>query len=126
MIPISGKQRLLFSRRLGESWQELAMYLDIPNRESGRFEIGAQGQDILTWLEQRERLEALPEALEIIDRSDLAVIFQPPPKLEPATPRWPGSPYPGLSAFSAEEAPIFCGRDRRESGKCISLGCGLG
>jgi len=88
------------------------MYLDIPNRESGRFEIGAQGQDILTWLEQRERLDALPEALEIIDRSDLAVIFQPPPDLEPATPRWPGSPYPGLAAFLSKEAPIFCGRDR--------------
>lgn len=55
------------------------MYLDIPDRESGRFEIGVQGRAILTWLEQRERLDELPEALEIIDRGDLTVIFQPPP-----------------------------------------------
>jgi hypothetical protein len=112
MRHLSGRQRVLFSRRLGDSWQELATCLDIPDHESQRFEAGAEGRDILTWLEQRERLDALPEALAIIDRGDLAVIFQPSPDLEPTTPRWPGSPYPGLSSFSFEEAPIFCGRDR--------------
>lgn len=112
MITISGPQKVLFAKRLGDSWQMLATCLDIPDRESQRFATGAEGLDVLTWLEQHGRLEKLPEALEIIDRGDLAVIFQPPPDLEPTTPRWPGSPYPGLCAFSSEEALIFCGRDR--------------
>ena len=29
----------------------------------------------------------------------------------PAEPAWPDSPYPGLEPFSAEMAPVFCGRD---------------
>ncbi len=113
MPPISGKQRVLFSRRLGSSWQELATYLDIPDHEVQRFETGAEGRDILTWLEQRNRIDALPEALYDIDRDDLAVILQPPPELDSTASSWPGSPYPGLLAFSSKEAPIFCGRDRQ-------------
>ena len=112
MINISGPQKALFAKRLGDSWQILATCLDIPDHESQGFKTGIEGLHILTWLEDRKRLNKLPEALDIIDRGDLAVIFQPPPDLEPTTPRWPGSPYPGLCAFSSEEAPIFYGRDR--------------
>jgi len=113
MTRITGKQKVTFSRRLGDSWLELATYLDIPDHEVQRFKKGSEGRDILTWLEQRDRVDELPEALNIIDRNDLVVILQPPPALDPTTPRWPGSPYPGLLAFASEEAPIFCGRDRQ-------------
>jgi hypothetical protein len=114
MTRITGKQKVTFSQRLGDSsWRELATYLDIPNHEVQWFTKGSEGRDILTWLEQRNRVDELPEALNIIDRNDLAMILQPPPDFDPTTPRWPGSPYPGLLAFSSEQAPIFCGRDRQ-------------
>lgn len=36
----------------------------------------------------------------------------PPPAATPAAPLWPGSPFPGLRAFTPADAPIFCGRGR--------------
>ncbi len=113
MPSLSGKQKVLFSRRLGDSWEELVTYLDIPDYDVKRFDKGIAGREILTWLEQRERLDELSEALEVIDRSDLAVILLPPPDLDPTMSRWEGSPYPGLLAFSSDKAPIFYGRDRQ-------------
>jgi hypothetical protein len=62
--------------------------LDIPDHAVQRFTKGSEGRDILTWLEQRNRVDELPEALNIVDRNDLAVILQPPPDLDPTTPRW--------------------------------------
>ncbi|ETW99001.1 MAG: hypothetical protein ETSY1_16630 [Candidatus Entotheonella factor] len=115
MQRISGPQRVMFSRRLGHDWRDLATYLEIPDYEQG-FAEGAEGQDILTWLEQRGRLHEVLAALNDIGRSELAEILQvqspPSPGPDAVTPSWPGRPYPGLCAFSSEEAPIFCGRDR--------------
>ncbi|WP_442862870.1 nSTAND1 domain-containing NTPase, partial [Candidatus Entotheonella palauensis] len=111
MPRISGPQRVMFSRRLGKDWRDLATYLEIPDSAQG-FSEGAEGQDILTLLEQRGRIDEVVDALNGIGRSELAEILQPPPDLETVIPNWPGRPYPGLCAFSSEEAPIFCGRDR--------------
>ncbi|MBK7673653.1 MAG: SUMF1/EgtB/PvdO family nonheme iron enzyme [Candidatus Accumulibacter sp.] len=36
----------------------------------------------------------------------------PPSAATPAAPLWPGSPFPGLRAFTPADAPIFCGRGR--------------
>ena len=53
----------------------------------------------------RDRLDKLLESLPIIKASQ--TLEKPT-----AAPRWTGSPYPGLEAFTPEQAPIYFGRGR--------------
>ncbi len=108
----SGKQKVIFCRRLGNSWRDLALCLDIPIYDQEGFAAGDEGRDILTWLEIRDRSDELPEALDFIGRGELAVLLKPPSESTSTVPRWTRSPYPGLLAFPPEYALVFCGRDR--------------
>ena len=67
--------------------------------------------------EFREQLNLHLRSLvrEILEReAPVAAVQPPPPPAPPAAgpPLWPGSPFPGLRAFTPEDAPIFFGRGR--------------
>jgi len=115
--PYSGKARVEFCLRLGDSWRYLAMCLEIPDSDSAGFEKGHEGRDILQWLQQRNRLDDLPSALDFIRRPELALGLRPLPVPAVETRRWEKdrSPYPGLAPFTAEYATVFFGRDRHTS-----------
>ncbi|MFO1428874.1 MAG: hypothetical protein U1F76_01840 [Candidatus Competibacteraceae bacterium] len=111
----SGKAQVRFCRDLGDSWRYLAMYLEIPESDSDGFDKGDEGREILNWLRQRQRLAELPAALDYIGRPELALLLRPPAPPPSEIQRWPeeqGSPYPGLTPFTAGYAPVFFGRDR--------------
>jgi len=75
-LVLSGKNKILFCRRLGESWEDLANYFDIPSYER-HFKPGRECQAILVWLENRNRIQELFEALKFIRRDELLSVFQP-------------------------------------------------
>ena len=111
MPTYSGKIKLDFCKRLGDSWRELADYFDIPPAQRTRFTAGEEARGIWEWLAERDKLAALPEALTYIDREDLVVVLEP---VSTSTlsqqPVWQGPPYPGLRYFTPDESPIFFGR----------------
>ncbi len=74
----SGKTQLVFIRRLGASWRDLAMYCEIPAHEQDRFERGDEGHQVWVWLSLRNRLNELPQALSDIDRPDLVELLRCP------------------------------------------------
>jgi hypothetical protein len=110
----SGRTKIDFCNRLGDSWQRLADFLEIPSSERDGFGRGYEGADkIWQWLKDREALDKLSDALAYIGRNDLVRLLEP--EAIPATPtqaRWSGSPYPGLLSFKPDDAPIFFGRDK--------------
>ncbi|ADE14635.1 protein of unknown function DUF323 [Nitrosococcus halophilus Nc 4] len=113
MMVYSGKQKIAFSKRLQRDWKDLADYFDIPPQEQAAFDKGHEPRDIWVWLEERERLQELPEALHYIDREDIIaeVLTPPTPPPPPAThTHQKGSPFPGLRAFTTKEARLFFGR----------------
>jgi hypothetical protein len=71
----SGSSKVEFCNRLGDDWKALADYLEIPSADQDRFERGDEGRSIWTWLENRERLQELPTALQHIQRTDLARVL---------------------------------------------------
>ena len=66
-----GPIKYKFCRRLGDSHSDLALYLGIPPQDSSRWKAGSECEKILEWLENRDRLGELPEALVEIGREDL-------------------------------------------------------
>jgi hypothetical protein len=75
MSVYSGKNKIIFCKRLGNDWQELADYLEISPYHRRQFQQGCESQDIWEWLEEKERLQELPEALKYIKREDLSPLF---------------------------------------------------
>jgi hypothetical protein len=78
-VAYSGKTQLAFVRQLGDSWQELAMVLNIPAYDQSRFERGGEGRGIWVWLKNRQRLAELPQALDDIGRPELAELLRQTP-----------------------------------------------
>ena len=74
-LVLSGKIKIQFCRRLGADWQELADYLEIPAYRRHQFQQGRECQNILEWLEERQKLQTLKEALNVLDRQDLVKIL---------------------------------------------------
>ena len=74
-VQYSGPTKLQFFRQLGDSWQDLATYFDIPPYDQARFERGNEGRAVWTWLGNRRRLGELPQALMGIGREDLAQLL---------------------------------------------------
>jgi hypothetical protein len=73
--PYSGKTKIAFCTRLGNDWQKLADYLEIPPSDQARFERGDESRGIWVWLHNRGKLQELPVALEFIERPDLAELL---------------------------------------------------
>lgn len=69
--PHWGKAKDLLTQRLGNSWTRLADILCIPSESQRGFPQGEEAREIWKWLEDRNSLDNLPEALRSIDRSDL-------------------------------------------------------
>ncbi len=67
----SGKSKIKLCKRLGDEWRDLADYFDIPLYHRRRFTQGRECQDIWEWLELRNKLDGLKDALIEIERKDL-------------------------------------------------------
>ncbi|MEO5332679.1 MAG: hypothetical protein H7839_11705 [Magnetococcus sp. YQC-5] len=76
--PFSGRTKIEFCRRLNLSWEDLADALEpeIPRHERRHFCPGRKCEDLWGWLEDRNRLEDLPNALQFIGRDDLAQLLE--------------------------------------------------
>lgn len=68
--------RVQFQKRLGSGWRDLADYLQVPPYQQERFESGHQARALWNWLEERGRIAELPNALDAIDRADLAGLIR--------------------------------------------------
>jgi hypothetical protein len=64
--------KLQFVRRLDRGWKDLAEYFDIQSYERNRWERGDEPRELWQYLENRQKLYALVEALTFIGRDDLA------------------------------------------------------
>ncbi|MEH1125781.1 hypothetical protein [Micromonospora sp. CPCC 206061] len=71
----SGTAKVKFCRRL-DNWAELADYFEVPPHTTASFEHGNQPRRLWESLEIREQLFALPEALEMCGRPDLAQLLR--------------------------------------------------
>jgi nucleoside phosphorylase len=69
--PYSGRSKLGLCDRMGSNWEDLADYYDIPPADRAKFRRGRECQDIWEWLELRQRLGGLEDALRTIKREDL-------------------------------------------------------
>ncbi len=72
---VPGPLQFEISRLLGKSWQDLAVYCDIPSHIQNQFAHGLEPQAIFAWLENQHRLRKLPAALRGIGRDDLADLW---------------------------------------------------
>jgi hypothetical protein len=90
----TGRQKLAFARRLGDNWQDLADYFDMPVEQRHSFAPGREPQGVWEWLAARQRLPELLDALRYIDRTDIVVEVLAPPATPASTPgvTWQGSP----------------------------------
>lgn len=69
--PYSSRSKLGLCKRMANEWEDLADYYDIPLDERRRFRRGRECQDVWEWLENRKKLDGLPDALKTIGREDL-------------------------------------------------------
>jgi hypothetical protein len=65
-----------FCRRLQDSWPDLADLLGVRQDERRRFRRGYEAQDLWEWLDARQKLGELPEALAVVGRPDLRVLLE--------------------------------------------------
>lgn len=70
-----GEARLEFSRRLGTTYRELAMLLDIPHYTQDQFRQGMEANEIWRFMEERKILVSLPEKLHKLGRKNLAELM---------------------------------------------------
>lgn len=73
----TGRNKIKLCGRLGDDWEDLADYFDIPENHLRRFKPGRECQRIWEWLRQRKKLDGLKDALEFIDREDLLDTLEP-------------------------------------------------
>jgi nucleoside phosphorylase len=74
---VPGPVKVEVLRRLTYDWQDLADYLGIPSWEVRRFRAGDEAHEVWAWLESRDRLADLPDALDGIGRTDLSGLLRP-------------------------------------------------
>ena len=84
-----------------------------PNQRRS-FAPGREPQGVWEWLEARQRLPELLDALRYIGRTDIVVEVLASPATPASTPgvNWQGSPFPGLRHFTPDDAAIFFGRSQ--------------
>lgn len=68
--------KLAVIRRLTYDWPDLADVVGVPSYETLRFRSGDEPRELWAWLESRDRLLELPEALTAIGRADLAALLR--------------------------------------------------
>jgi len=71
----SGKIKIQLCRKLGLDWQDLADYFEIPPYRRSQFSKGLECQAIWEWLEERNKLYSLKEALDFLERQDLVELL---------------------------------------------------
>ncbi|GAA2644759.1 phosphorylase family protein [Paractinoplanes durhamensis] len=64
-------------RQLTYYWQDLADVVGVPSYETRQFRAGDEPYELWAWLEGRQRLADLPDALDEIGRADLASLLRP-------------------------------------------------
>ncbi len=69
--PYSGRSKIGLCGRMDDEWEDLADYYDIPLADRKLFRSGRECQEIWKWLENRKKLDSLPEGLKRIGREDL-------------------------------------------------------
>jgi hypothetical protein len=67
----TGRNKLFVCEKLVNNWQDLADYFDIKLSERAGFRPGREPHSVWEWLEQRNRLNELENALIAIGRSDV-------------------------------------------------------
>jgi metacaspase-1 len=67
--------RLAIKKALIKRWDDLADYLGIPLADKVKFAQGYEGQRILEWLEERDRLHDLREAFDHFNWNDLLAVL---------------------------------------------------
>lgn len=67
----SHRSKIGLCGRMGDSWEDLADWYDIPLSDRARFRLGRECQDIWNWLLQRGRLDNISDGLKGIGRDDL-------------------------------------------------------
>ncbi len=77
-IEYSGKIKVGLSMRIGDDWKDLSDYFDIPPYKRDRFTKGREMQDVWEWLETRNKLDGLKDALSFINRHDLLDLLSSP------------------------------------------------
>jgi hypothetical protein len=85
----SHQARAEYLKRLHDDWQNLADELDIPSHERRRFRQGEEPRAIWDWLEARTELARLPDALEAVNRPDLAMVLREEDQSKPTPPSPP-------------------------------------
>jgi conflict system STAND superfamily ATPase/sulfatase-modifying factor enzyme 1/bDLD-like protein len=91
--------------------RKVADFVEIPVSDQDGFASGDPARAIWHWLERREALGKLSDALRYVRRDDLIVLPEPEvPAVQSGGPTLGGCPYPGLLSFKPSEAPIFFGR----------------
>ncbi|XYH95543.1 hypothetical protein ACMHYB_48340 [Sorangium sp. So ce1128] len=68
-----GQTKIAICGRMNQSWQDLADYFEIRASDRARFERGREPQGVWEWLEARNRLSDLKDALNFVGREDLAL-----------------------------------------------------
>ncbi len=71
----AGRTKLQVCQRL-DNWEDVADYFEVPAWAKARFERGNEARLLWEYLEARGKLYALPEALEFVDRPDLAELMR--------------------------------------------------
>jgi hypothetical protein len=74
-LVLSGKIKIKLCQRLGATWQDLADQVGIKPHERRLFMPGRECQAIWEWLEERNRLHELKEALNVLERTDLVELL---------------------------------------------------
>jgi hypothetical protein len=72
---LSGKGKLEIIDRLVDGWQDLALYFEIPPKDSARFAKGEETSKILEWIESRNRVAELRDAFNFVGRDDLIEVL---------------------------------------------------
>ncbi len=67
----TGKVKIQVCRRLINDWLDLADFFEIPPYRRARFQQGREPYGVWEWLEERNKLSSLEDALRFIDREDV-------------------------------------------------------
>ncbi|MCX7922042.1 MAG: 5'-methylthioadenosine/S-adenosylhomocysteine nucleosidase [Clostridia bacterium] len=71
----SGKAILELNERLNDSWEEIAIYCEIPPISYNAFKKGKEINDIVNWLRTRKKLNLFIDAVKYLKRDDITEDF---------------------------------------------------